>query len=474
MEFVGLVGEVRARVRWGGEAGEWLPSLGAGGAVPWSWAALELARALRAYPGGLAPALLRSELQRRWRDAAHRFSRSMARPIQHHQQDVLLHHHQHQHQHQHQHLLSWDAVLEARLRLPAPPLASSSSLLALDQRALLAQLVDWRGGRLDWYVHNKLLSLLSSGLLPPGEPLLRLTGLRTFHVRSSSSSSSSSSREVARLLPTELFTVLVTSLEELAFIRDGSQGCMWGRVLDVGKADVGATGLVILLEVQNEKRRLLLHENQVAFASLVKPNDTLLLLDPVVGRAPGIVEMSPLTVICQHSHDPLLHTDGGGAVEDMISRVERTRLADLLIGPARNATVLLLVTGIAEPLHQGVVLRVWDESVEESIPLYCWGEHGVESAKLLQAGEWVLMQGLLSKKGKEDHRLSLHCESDAWGSRVAGSLPLAGLLASPGLWRPVLSLDEAVARPGGGPVSGVDGCGCEIAERRSTCDCAFG
>lgn len=425
-EFLELIADVRLRLVWRKDQQEWLPSIGSGGAVPWSWTACEVMRLLGDYQAGVTRSVLTSELQRRWRENNHIFGRNMAGRTG----SLELIHQEGN--------VPFEAVLEVKL--------GARVNAELSDKVVMHQLTDWRGGRIDWYVHHKLAHLISTGLFPR-DPLLRLTGLRCMQTRSLASG-----RSVSRLLPTELFTVLLATLEELAFVRDGCQGCMWGRVLDAGKRT--AEGRTVILDVQGEKRRLLLHEDQIALGELLKANDTLLLLDPLVGRAPGVVELSPMTVICQHSHDPLA---GGQHSEDLIARVERVKLVDLLVTPARNATVLLLVTGRAEPIQQGsgVVLKVWDESVVDSVPLCCWGRHGVDSASQLEVGQWVLMQGLLSKKGKEDQRMVLHCESESWGSRVAGALPLGGLLASPGLWHSTLSLDTATTRRGGGPVAGV-------------------
>ncbi len=444
-EFLALICDVRGRLVWRKEQQEWLPSIGSGGAVPWSWTACEVMRLLGDYQGGgVTGSVLASELQRRWRENNHVFGRNMAGRTG---SLELVHQ---------EGAVPWEAVLEVRLGPRVTGAGSSSNggnMETMDSNkvVLLHQLTDWRGGRIDWYVHNKLAIHLASGLFPR-DVLLRLTGLRCMQVRHSNSSSHQGRGSVARLLPTELFTVVFPTLEELSFVRDASPGSMWGRVLDVGKRS--SDGLILTLEVlQGEKRKLVLLEEQQPLALLVKANDTLLLLDPLVGRAPGVVELSPNTVVCQHSHDPL---SNGQHSEDLIARVERVQLVDLLRMPSRNATVLLLVTGCAEKVaEEGVVIRVWDESLgDESVPLFCWGQHGVESAAALKVGQWVLMQGLLSRKNKED-RLVLHCESESWGSRVAGSLPLAGLLASPCLWQPTLTLETAFEKKGGGPVAGV-------------------
>jgi hypothetical protein len=387
--------------------------------VPWSWTACEVMRLLGDYQGGVTKSVLTSELQRRWRENNHIFGRNMAGRTG----SIELIHQEGN--------VPFEAVLEVKL-------GAAVNLSLTD--VPLHRLTDWRGGRIDWYVHDKLSRILASNILPQ-EPLLRLTGLRCLQTRTSATG-----RSVSRLLPTALFTVLVGNLEELAQVRDRSEGCMWGRVLG-GKTKE----MTVVLDVQGEKRKFVLQEEQLALAQLLKCNDTILLLNPVVGRAPGVVEMNVHTLIFQHSYDPLANAQQS---EDLVARVDRVTLVELLNRPARNATVLLLIVCAAELVAGGAaVLRVWDESLEDAMLLYCWGKHGVESANALQAGQWVLMQSLLSKRGKDD-RMSLHCESEAWGGRVAGALPLAGLLASPGLWLASLRLEDAVARPGGGPVAG--------------------
>ena len=423
-----LIENVRAReLVWRRDPEEWLPSAGSGGAVPWSWTAAQVCSLLGDYQGGVTRAVLVSELQRRWAESKHAFGRTMAGRAA--SLEAL----------QQEGGVPPDAVLEVRL---------GAAVRGAPRAVALHELRDWRGGRLEAYLPASLAALLEQGLVR-GEPLLRLTGLRC-------AQQPGGGRRAVQLLPTPLFTVLVESLEELAQLRDRCEGCMWARVAEAGRRR-GAACEVGLVGESGVRRRLLLEAEQGALAQLLQPGDTLLLLEPVVGRGDA-VELGGHTVLFQHPHDPLA---GAATTEDWTARRDRPTLRQLLFAPGRCATLLVRVeTAAAEAGGGGATLRVTDASVDEdggAVALHCWGESGAAAAaRRLEVGQWVLLQGALSRRSGTGPGgpLLLHCDSDAWGGRLA-PLPLAGLLASPGLWQPAADLGAALEAAGGAPAAAV-------------------
>ena len=434
-EFEEVVAEARSLVVWSREADDWLPSAGSGGSVPWSWALVEVCRLLRDYQGGgVTRAVLAGELQRRWGECAHRFGRTMSG------EGTALE------RLRAEGSVAFEAVLEARLGRVS---AGSSAGVRVHE------VEDRRGERAEWYVHDKLSGPLERGEVH-AETLLRMTGLRC-----AGRPRTGTGRRTAagRLLPTELFTVLVGTLGELERVRDTSEGCMWARVAEAEPEEGRVT-----LEVAGARRRLALDEEQGAFARLVKAGDTLVLTEPVVGRLDEtgvpLVELGSRTVVWQHACDPLAEDEGYH--EAKRDRLERVSLRQLREGRTSCATtVLVRVAEMVAVTGEVVTLRVEDEEGTEEeegeggcMHVHWWGERGVREAGSLEVGCWVVMEGMLAKRGKDD-KVALHGHSEAaWGSRLT-VLPLAGLLSSLGLWRPVLSLALALQRPGGGPVAGV-------------------
>lgn len=307
-------------------------------------------------------------------------------------------------------------------------------------------MTDWQGGELEWWVNRKVEQLA----LLPHETLLRITGLRVRRFGADGQ---------LRLLPSELFTVLVEDEAQLLALKEG---CVLAQVVRAHPPRVVAHATGVRLdasaslqtvtrhtEVSVEllvhgsrgpprKAALRLVDEHVPLAALFKANDMVVIRDALIQSAGAelVYGYGPSTVVFQCPLDPTTtpcNSQAGGVVDNRL-RCDPVTLSELR-DYARNTTLLCRVTGIrAVPnenaLHDWcVALEVFDGTVH--VLVYCWRECRLAAAAL-RVGQDVVLVGLYSKPLRGAGTMRYDMLADA----TVIPVPLRGWLSSPPLWTP--------------------------------------
>lgn len=414
-----LISRVRQDLVWSKEDG-FLQSVGSGGRVPWSWCAQEVFRLLSEYPQGVTMAVLLCDLQRKWGENNHAWGRSMGGRI-----GLVQHVHSDQG-------VPYDGILEVEV-----------SRVRRTGDVLLADICDWRGGRAEWYIPQRFAGHFEAGHMK--HCILRMTGLRCTR----------SKRGGARLLPSELATIVVASKEALMALAGRLEGCMIARVsaLQEEGGDDGEKNDAkrrrrndcVALEMKGGAEGLLvLGEGQSLLKQLMREGDWILLAEPlVVGRGTSgqvLVEYGPSTAIFHHARDAVQDKDDkddkksqGDVEESFAERLERIHVGDLEMSGATHVTALVRVTRVQRWRDGCVALELEDPAGKMS-PLLCWGRHCCGAGASFHSGQWALCYNLRTARSSRSGALRCHISDEDGGSIIP--FPTCGWLASPQLWTP--------------------------------------
>jgi hypothetical protein len=234
-----------------------------------------------------------------------------------------------------------------------------------------------------------------------------------------------------RLLPTDLFTVLVDDLQQLQSV---SAGHVLAKVVRIGRpqsvrdtvnVQLGTThslqtvrmctelsvelAVTVATVKEPKKARLLLRDDYVLLATLLKANDELVIMDPIFVDSKASDNIltytyDPSTTILQCPADPLPSpaTSQSAATIDNRHRTDRLYMHDLVSAYSRNSTTLVQVRHV-NPLNKVgndafVALEVCDSSEDGAVPylVYCWHANRSKAASLLP-GQLVVLSGIVTK-----------------------------------------------------------------------------